>query len=92
MLDELLQRRPYNAAADFVDGAIELGFSKKIAFIDTNQSLTYLDLQTYTRQFADGLKKMDVRQEERVALLLYDTIEFPSLFGDVFEQVLLLYH
>ncbi len=80
MLDELLQRRPYNAAADFVDGAIELGFSKKIAFIDTNQSLTYLDLQTYTRQFADGLKKMDVRQEERVALLLYDTIEFPIAF------------
>ena len=36
MLDDLLQRKPYNAAADFVDAPVARGLAEKIAFIDAD--------------------------------------------------------
>jgi 4-hydroxybenzoate-CoA ligase len=80
MLEDLLTRKPYNAASDFIDAAIERGFGQKVAFIDTRKSLTYAALQGGTCQFANALRKVGVSQEERVALLIYDCIEFPIAF------------
>lgn len=80
MQDELLIRKPYNATTEFVDGAIKHGFGENKAFIDPYHSLTYHELQLRTCQLADGLIKLGIRQEERVALLLQDTIEFPIAF------------
>ena len=37
MLDDLLQRRPYNAATDFVDANVARGLSDKVAFIDPDR-------------------------------------------------------
>ena len=48
MLEDLLRRKPYNAAADFVDAPVARGFGKKIAFIDPDHSLTYAELQERT--------------------------------------------
>ena len=45
MLDDLLQRKPYNAVTDFVDTPVARGLGEKIAFIDADRSLTYGELQ-----------------------------------------------
>ena len=45
MLEDVLQRRPYNAAADFVDANVARGLGNKVAFTDSQRSLTYAQLQ-----------------------------------------------
>ena len=80
MLEDLLQRRPYNAAADFVDANVARGLGGKIAFTDAERSLTYGELQARSCQFAAALNGMGLRPEERLSLLLYDTVDFPVAF------------
>jgi 4-hydroxybenzoate-CoA ligase len=80
MLEDLLQRNPYNAAADFIDTPVARGLGEKVAFIDTDRSLTYCELQERTCRFADALKNLGLGPEERLALLLYDTVDFPVAF------------
>jgi len=80
MLDDLLQRRPYNAAADFVDAPVARGLGEKVAFIDADRSLSYGALQAQSCRFAAALKNLGLRPEERLALLLYDTVDFPVAF------------
>jgi 4-hydroxybenzoate-CoA ligase len=80
MLDDLLQRRAYNAAADFIDAPVARGLSEKVAFIDAERSLSYGELQTRTCRFAAAVKNLGLRPEERLAMLLYDTVDFPVAF------------
>ncbi|MGO9399238.1 MAG: benzoate-CoA ligase family protein [Xanthobacteraceae bacterium] len=80
MLDDLLQRRPYNAVADFVDAPVARGFAEKIAFIDAERSLSYGELQARTCRFAAALNDLGIKPEERLALLLYDSVDFPIAF------------
>jgi 4-hydroxybenzoate-CoA ligase len=80
MLEDLLQRRSYNAVADFVDAQVARGLGKKLAFIDAERSLSYGELQARTCRFAAALKTLGLRPEERLALLLYDTVDFPVAF------------
>ena len=80
MLDDLLQRRPYNAAADFVDANVARGLGSKVAFVDPDRSLTYGELQARTCQFAAALKRLGLRQEDRLLLLLPDTVDYPVAF------------
>jgi 4-hydroxybenzoate-CoA ligase len=80
MLEDLLRRKPYNAAADFVDAPVARGFGKKIAFIDPDRSLTYAELQERTCRFAAALQSLGLRPEERLALLIYDNVDFPVAF------------
>ncbi len=80
MLDDLLQRRPYNAAADFVDRNVARGLGDKAAFIDAERTLTYGELQARTFQFAAALRALGLRQEDRLLLLLPDTVDYPVAF------------
>jgi 4-hydroxybenzoate-CoA ligase len=80
MLDDLLQRKPYNAVSDFIDAPVARGLGEKIAFIDAEGSLSYGELQTRSCRFAAALKGLGLRPEERLALLLYDTVDFPVAF------------
>ncbi len=80
MLEDLLQRRPYNAAADFIDANVARGLGDKIAFTDGTRTLSYRSLQERSCRFAAALKAMDVRQESRVILLCHDTVDFPVAF------------
>jgi 4-hydroxybenzoate-CoA ligase len=80
MLDDLLTRKPYNAVTDFVDAPVARGLAAKVAFIDAERSLTYGELQTRTCRFASALKNLGLRPEERLALLLYDSVDFPVAF------------
>src|SRR5947209_10004505 len=79
-LDELLQRRPYNAASDFVDANVVRGFGDKLAFTDGQRSLNYGELQEQTWRFACALRALGIRQENRIILLLHDSVDFPVAF------------
>ena len=80
MSNDFSERRPYNAVADFVDANVARGLGHKIAFVDPDRSLTYGDLQTRSIRFANALRDLGVDQEQRVALLLNDTIDYPVAF------------
>lgn len=90
-IDEIVQRRPYNAAADFVDSSVARGFGGKVAFTDPERTLTYGELQARSCRFARALKALGIRQENRLALLLLDTVDFPvAFFGTVRAGVVAL--
>jgi len=78
--EELAARRPYNAAADFVDGNIARGLADKPAFKERNRTLTYGELQARSCRFGRSLYKLGLRPESRIVLLHLDTIEFPVAF------------
>ncbi|HWS07128.1 MAG TPA: AMP-binding protein, partial [Xanthobacteraceae bacterium] len=80
MLEDLLQRRPYNAVTDLIDAQVARGLSEKIAFTDSDRSLSYGELQARSCRFASALQKLGLRPEERLGLLLYDTVDFPVAF------------
>ena len=80
MLDDLLERKLYNAVTDFVDAPVARGLAEKVAFVDAERSLTYGELQTRTCGLAAALKDLGLRPEERLALLLYDSVDFPIAF------------
>ena len=79
-VDEFTERRPYNAVFDFVDTNVARGLGSKIAFTDPDRSLTYGDLQSRSVRFANALGALGTRQEERIALLLHDTVDYPVAF------------
>lgn len=80
MLEDFLQRRPYNAVTDLLDAQVARGLAEKTAFIDGERSLSYGELQARTCAFASALHNIGLRQEERLGLLLYDTVDFPVAF------------
>jgi 4-hydroxybenzoate-CoA ligase len=80
MLEDIVQRRPYNAATDFVDANIARGLGKKIAFTDGERSLTYADLQEGSYRFASALSASGLREESRVILICHDTVDYPVAF------------
>src|SRR5262245_50502108 len=80
MLQDLLQRRPYNAATDFVDANIARGLGDKVAFTDSERSLTYAQLQANSYRFAAALKALGLREENRVVLAFHDCVDYPVAF------------
>ena len=80
MLKNFIERRPYNAVTDFVDANVARGLADKVAFVDPDRSLTYGELQTRSIRFANALRGLGVVHEQRVALLLNDTVDFPVAF------------
>jgi 4-hydroxybenzoate-CoA ligase len=79
-LASITERRPYNAANDFVDANVSAGRGNKVAFKEGSRTLTYGDLQKDTCRFASGMKALGFGQETRVVLLALDVIEFPVAF------------
>ena len=80
MLEDFLQRRPYNAVTDLVDAQVARGLGEKIAFVDDARSLSYGELQARSCAFGSALHNLGLRQEERLGLLLHDTVDFPVAF------------
>src|SRR5215216_3978587 len=78
--EEFSERRPYNAAVDFVDANVVRGLGDKRAFSDGARSLTYVELQAATYRCANALRALGLRQESRVALVMLDTVDFPIAF------------
>jgi 4-hydroxybenzoate-CoA ligase len=80
MLEDVLQRRPYNATVDFVDANVARGLGDKIAFTDSERCLTYAELQGRSCRFAAALKALGLREEARIILSFHDTVDYPVAF------------
>ena len=72
--------RDYNAAVDLVDRHLAQGRGGKVAYIDDTTRLTYGALAEQVNRAGGALRALGVRMEERVMLLLLDTVRFPALF------------
>ena len=70
----------YNAVTWLLDRNVDEGRGSKLAFTDTVSDLTYGALQTETRRLANLLRRLGVRREERVAMIMLDTVDFPIVF------------
>ena len=70
----------YNAVTWLLDRNVEEGRGNKLAFDDTVSRLTYGELQRETRRAANMLRRLGVRREERVAMIMLDTVDFPIVF------------
>jgi len=74
----------FNAAAYFVDRHIAEGRAEKVAIECGDRRLTYGQLCRQVNRLGNCLKRLGVRMEERVLLLLLDTPEFAvSFFGAI---------
>jgi 4-hydroxybenzoate-CoA ligase len=70
----------YNAATWLLDRNIDQGRAEKLAFTDSVSELTYGGLQKQSCRVANLLRRLGVRREERVAMIMLDTVDFPSVF------------
>src|SRR5215471_5304151 len=70
----------YNAVTWLLDRNVEEGRGAKLAYTDTVSELTYGALQQQTRRLANLLRRLGVRREERVAMIMLDTVDFPVTF------------
>ena len=72
--------RDYNYAADIIDRNLKAGRAHRPAYIDPRGTWTYAQLADRVARFADALRSRGVRREERVLILLLDTIDWPTAF------------
>src|SRR5437868_12787831 len=70
----------YNAVTWLLDRNVDEGRGGKLAFTDTVSELSYGDLQRQSRRLANLLRRLGVRREERVAMIMLDTVDFPIVF------------
>jgi 4-hydroxybenzoate-CoA ligase len=70
----------YNAVTYLLDRNIDEGRANKLAYTDTVSELTYGELQRESRRVANMLRRLGVRREERVAMMMLDTVDFPAVF------------
>jgi 4-hydroxybenzoate-CoA ligase len=80
MLPDHVDGGAYNAAREFVDGAVARGFGASVAFCDGVRSMTYAELRERTWRMAAAFATLGLRPENRVALLLHDSVDFPVAF------------
>src|SRR5438552_6833144 len=70
----------YNAVTWLLDRNIDEGRGAELAFTDTVSELSYGDLQKQSCRAANMLRRLGVRREERVAMIMLDTVDFPPVF------------
>jgi benzoate-CoA ligase family protein len=74
----------FNAADHFVDRNVRDGRALKVAYECGDERVTYGQLLERVNRLGNALRKLGVRGEERVALLLLDTPEFAyGFFGAI---------
>jgi len=72
-----------NASIYFIDRHKNSDVSGKTAFVecgDEERSITYLELANKTSQMIDFYNTHQIYQEDRIAMLMFDVIEFPVIF------------
>ena len=70
----------FNVATYFVDRNVMLGRGTNLAIECGEARLTYQDVQRNVNRCGSALRRLGVRPEERVLLLLYDSPEFVYTF------------
>ncbi|MFV0296191.1 MAG: benzoate-CoA ligase family protein, partial [Hyphomicrobiaceae bacterium] len=71
---------PYNAATDMVDRNVHEGRGSKVAFVDPERTLTYSQLSEACNRFANALSKLGITREQRISLIMLDTVDMPVAF------------
>jgi 4-hydroxybenzoate-CoA ligase len=69
-----------NAYDYFVARHVREGRGERLAFVDPCRSLTYAELAEGSARFAAGLSAAGIAREQRIALVMLDTIDFPVAF------------
>ena len=72
--------RRYNAAVDLLDRHVLEGRGDKIAVIDDEGRYTYAELAARADRAAGALVAMGVQPEQRVAIVMHDSVAFPAAF------------
>jgi benzoate-CoA ligase len=72
--------RNYNAALDLIGRNLAAGRAGKVAFIDDAGSCTYGQLAERVDRAANALRSMGIAREERIAIAMLDSIDWPALF------------
>jgi benzoate-CoA ligase family protein len=70
----------YNAATDLVERHVEQGHGGRIAFQDDERRCTYGELLEQVNRAGNALRALGVRAEDRVLLVMLDTIDFACAF------------
>jgi benzoate-CoA ligase family protein len=74
----------FNAATHFVDRNVDEGRGSNVAIEAGDRRITYAEVRTNVNRVASALRRLGVRREERIALLLFDGPEFVySFFGAI---------
>ncbi|HSQ62872.1 MAG TPA: AMP-binding protein, partial [Polyangiaceae bacterium] len=71
--------REYNAAVDLLDRHVEEGRGARIAYIDDRGTTTYAELAERANRAGNALRSLGVAPEQRVLLVMLDTIDFPAV-------------
>ena len=69
-----------NAASALIDHPLAEGLGSRAAIVTPGKSWTYGELQALTDRAAQGLRRLGVEPEQRVALLMPDGVEFAAAF------------
>jgi benzoate-CoA ligase family protein len=72
--------RAFNLASYFVDRNVEEGRGGRTALIGPDGATTYAELAALTNRSGNVLGELGVRAEERVLLVLADSVEFVALW------------
>lgn len=70
----------YNAVERMIDANVAAGLADKPAFVDPTGSLSYGALQRASVRVASMLTALGIERENRIALLMPDTVDFPAVF------------
>jgi benzoate-CoA ligase family protein len=70
----------YNACVDLLDRNVETGRADHLAVVTRDRSVTYVELLAEVTATASGLRRLGVRPEQRVAMVMLDSIEFYDVF------------
>ena len=70
----------YNACVDLLDGNVERGRGDHPAVVSRARTVTYAELLGEVRRAAAGLRALGVQPEQRVAMVMLDSVEFYATF------------
>src|SRR5262249_27203515 len=67
-------------AADLLESNLKAGRGNKAAFIDPARTVSYGELDAEARRTANLMGSLGLRHEDRVIMIMLDTVEFPIAF------------
>lgn len=70
----------FNATAWFVHRHLGEGRGGRTVFTDPDRSLRWAELAERCNRFADALGRLGIEPEQRIALLMLDTVDYPVAF------------
>ena len=72
--------REYNAAEDLIERNLAAGRGAKAAYLDDAGACTYAELAERVNRCGSGLRSLGLRMEDRVAIAMLDTVDWPTAF------------